>query len=466
MKKIKMKLDIPGDIKKDISDIVNKMNSKGYECYLVGGSVRDFILGIPVFDYDFATDAHPESVIKIFSRVIPTGIKHGTVTILSKDNKYEMTTYRSDGKYINGRRPESVHFSDTLEKDVERRDFTINGLAYNIETEEVIDLVGGLEDIDKKIVRTIGNPIDRFREDGLRPYRSCRFAAKLDFTIEDETFHAISETLDVAKKVSVERIRDELTKLIEANKPSIGFEYMRRSGLLELCLPELLSCYNIGQNKYHKYDIYYHSLYSCDSIPGKDRMIRLAALLHDIGKASTRKEGEDGDYTFYNHEVVGAKMTRKLMKRLRFSNEEIERVNNLVLNHMFHYMPEWSDGAVRRFMKKVGLENLNELFLLRLADRRGNGQRDGLPAPINELKNRIKKVIEQDSALTVRDLEIDGYVIMKEFDVKPGPVIGKILNSLLELVLDEPESNTREILLEKAGEIYKELKGKASAPDQ
>ena len=466
MKKIKMKLDIPQVINKDIIDIVDRLKKKGYECYLVGGSVRDFILGIPVFDYDFATNAHPEEVIKIFSKVIPTGIKHGTVTILSKENKYEMTTYRSDGKYINGRRPESVTFSDTLEKDVERRDFTINGLAYDIESEEIIDLVGGLDDIERKTVRTIGNPVDRFREDGLRPYRSCRFAAKLNFTIEQETFDAISGTLDIAKKVSVERVRDELIKLIESKKPSIGFEYMRKSGLLELCLPELVECYNVGQNKYHIYDIYYHSLYSCDAIPGEDRTIKLAALLHDIGKAATRKEGEDGDYTFYNHEVVGAKITRKIMKRLRFSNEEIERVNNLVLNHMFHYMPEWSDGAVRRFMRKVGLENLNELFLLRLADRRGNGQREGLPAPINELKNRIRRVIEQDSALTVRDLDVDGYVIMKEFDIKPGPTIGKILNSLLEIVLDEPEANIRDVLLEKAGRIYKEITGQADRQDQ
>jgi poly(A) polymerase/tRNA nucleotidyltransferase (CCA-adding enzyme) len=466
MKKIKMKLNIPGDIKNDISDISGKLKKKGYQCYLVGGSVRDFVLDIPVFDYDLATDAHPENVIKLFSKVIPTGIRHGTVTILSKENKYEMTTYRSDGKYINGRRPESVTFSDTLEKDVERRDFTINGLAYDIENEELIDLVGGLEDIERKTVRTIGNPVDRFREDGLRPYRSCRFAAKLNFTIEDATFAAISETLEVAKKVSVERVRDELTKVIESEKPSIGFEYMRKSGLLGLCLPELLECYNVSQNKYHIYDIYYHSIYSCDAIPGEDKSIKLAALLHDIGKAATRKEGEDGDNTFYNHEVVGAKITRKLMKRLRFSNEEIEKVNNLVLNHMFHYMPEWSDGAVRRFMRKVGLENLNNLFLLRLADRRGNGQRDGLPGPITELKNRIKKVIEQDSALTVRDLEIDGYVIMKEFDIKPGPVIGRILNSLLEIVLDEPEANTRDILLEKAGVIYREFTDKDGLKNQ
>ena len=457
MKIIKMKLDIPREIKNDIIDIVGRLKQKGYECYLVGGSVRDFVLGISVFDYDFATNAHPEDVIKIFSKVIPTGIKHGTVTILSKENKYEMTTYRSDGKYINGRRPENVTFSDTLEKDVERRDFTINGLAYDIEKEEIIDLVGGLEDIEKKTVRTIGSPIDRFREDGLRPYRSCRFAAKLNFTIEEETFGAISETLEVAKKVSVERVRDELIKIVASKKPSIGFEYMRRSGLLGQCLPELMECYNVGQNKYHIFDIYYHSVYSCDAIPGEDKAIKLAALLHDIGKAATRKEGEDGDYTFYNHEVVGAKITRKIMKRLRVSNEEIERVNNLVLNHMFHYMPEWSDGAVRRFMRKVGLENLNELFLLRLADRRGNGQRDGLPAPINELKHRISRVIEQDSALTVKDLAVDGHMIMKEFNIKPGPAIGKILNSLLELVLDEPEANTRDFLLEKARGIYKQI---------
>ncbi len=454
MKTIKMKIEIPGKIRKEIMGIVDTLQKKGFECYLVGGSVRDLVLGSDIFDYDFATNAHPEDVMKEFRRVVPTGIKHGTVTIIMNGNHYEVTTYRSDGKYIDGRRPESVSFSKTLEEDVVRRDFTINGLAYDIKNEEIIDYVGGLKDIERKIIRTIGDPIERFREDGLRAYRSCRFASKLNFAIDDETFKAIPKTLDVAALVSVERVRDEIMKLIDTGRPSIGFEYLRKSGLMELSLPELYECYKVDQNRYHLHDVYYHSIYSCDAIPGTDKIVKLAALLHDIGKVATRREGDDGDYTFYNHEVVGKKITRRIMKRLKFSNEEILRVANLVLNHMFHYVNEWSDGAVRRFMRKVGLENLDDLFLLRLADRRGNGQRDGLPVPIKQLQKRMQLVIEQDSALTVKDLEIDGHIIMERYELKPGPAIGKILNELLELVLDDPEVNNRDTLLEKADEIY------------
>ncbi len=427
------KLTIPGSVKKEITEIVSKFTGKGFECYLVGGSVRDLVLGHEVLDYDFATNALPEDVMKLFRRVIPTGIKHGTVSVLMKDKQYEITTYRSDGKYIDGRRPETVAFSETLEQDVKRRDFTINGLAYDIAEEKIIDYVNGLDDIEKRVIRTIGNPIDRFSEDGLRPYRACRFAAKLYFSIDADTLSAISKTLETAKAVSAERVRDELLKLMDTEKPSIGLEYMRESGLMGLVLPELLEGFNIRQNKYHIYDIYYHSLYSCDAIPGADRIIKFAALLHDIGKPVTRREGEDGEGTFYNHEVVGTKITRRIMKRLKFSNEEIIKVANLIINHMFHYVDGWTDGAVRRFMRKIGLENLDDLLLLRLADRRGNGQRNGLPAPILELQRRIEKVIEEDSALTVKDLDIDGHVIMTEFNVKPGPVIGKILNELLEI---------------------------------
>lgn len=449
-----MKIEFPAGTGNEINKITGRFLEKGYQCYLVGGSVRDLLLGHNVFDYDFATDARPEEVIRLFKRVVPTGIKHGTVSVILKEKQYEITTYRSDGRYLDGRRPESVSFSDTLEEDVRRRDFTINGLAYDIDKGEIIDYVGGIDDINKKIIRTIGDPDERFSEDGLRPYRACRFAAKLYFSIDEQTFNAIPKALDIAAKVSIERVRDELMKLIETEKPSIGFEYMRKSGLLGLFIPELLDCYGLSQNKYHIYDIYYHSIYSCDGVPEADKIIKLAALLHDIGKVATRRMGEDGENTFYNHEVIGAKISGRIMKRMKFSNEEIIRVTNLVLNHMFHYVDEWTDGAVRRFLRKVGTENMEDLFTLRLADRRGNGQRDGLPAPIKVLKRRIDKVIEDDSALSVRDLEIDGHVIMSEFNISPGPMIGRILNELLELVLDNPEMNRKEILLSEAKKIY------------
>ncbi len=446
---------LPPHYEKAIRSIVTTFSESGFECYLIGGSVRDLLMGAPAYDFDFATNARPQQVMKLFKRVIPTGIKHGTVSLLFNDDAtYEITTYRADGKYVDGRRPESISFSDTLEEDVMRRDFTINGLAYDVIKQELIDYVGGLDDIDRRIIRTIGDSIDRFSEDGLRPYRACRFAAKLHFTIDSGTFDAIGKTLDVARLVSAERVRDELLKLLDADTPSVGFEYLRESGLLDLMIPELARCYGVVQNKYHMYDIYYHSIYSCDAAPSGNHIVRIAALLHDIGKVATRREGDDGDYTFYNHEVIGSRIAKKILSRLRFSNEEISRITNLISNHMFHYTDEWTDGAVRRFMRKVGVENIDDLFMVRFSDREGNGMRGGLPAPIGKLRRRMERVIEEENAITVKDLDIDGHVLMNEFSITPGPTIGKILNHLLELVLDEPEINERDILLEKAREYY------------
>lgn len=453
-----MNVKIPETVRKPVMTLVKTLRGRGFDCYLVGGSVRDLILRHAVYDFDFATNARPEEVVRLFRKVIPTGIKHGTVSVLLGKNQFEITTYRADGRYLDGRRPEEVTFSKTLGEDVRRRDFTINGLAYDVESGEVIDLVGGLADIERKTIRTIGDPVERFSEDGLRGYRACRFAAKLGFAVEEETLEGIRKTLEVARMVSVERVREELMKLLQAEVPSVGLEYMRQTGLLDLFLPELAKCHGVIQNKYHMYDIYYHSLYSCDAAPRNKPMIRLAALLHDIGKVISRREGEDGDYTFYSHEVIGTKITRKIMKRLKFSNEEMQIVANLILNHMFHYNKEWTDGAVRRFMRKVGLENLEELLALRLADRKGNGMRSGMPAPIRELRKRIEHIIEEANAITVRDLEVDGHMIMDEFRLKPGPVIGKILNELLEVVLDDPGMNKKDILLEKADEIFGRIK--------
>ncbi len=448
--------NIPDSIRNTVVSIADRFSGAGFQCYLVGGSVRDLLLGIECYDYDFATNARPEQITRLFKRVAPTGIKHGTVSILQDGSSYEVTTYRSDGNYADGRRPDTVSFSDSLEVDVSRRDFTINGLAYDVLKSEIIDHVGGMDDLRSGIIRTIGNPAERFNEDGLRPYRACRFASKLNFKIEDETFKAISGALDVSRRVSAERVRDELNKLLTTEKPSRGLEYMRRSGLMEIFLPELYHAYEVGQNRFHIYDIYHHSVYSCDAAPKDNPLIRLAALLHDIGKVPTRRQGPDGEATFYNHEVVGAKMVKKIMRCLKYSNDEVEKVVNLVFNHMFHYTDEWTDGAVRRFMRKVGVENLDELFQLRLADRKGNGSREGMPFPILKLQQRIGRAIDEANAITVRDLNINGNEIMELFGLKPGPVIGKVLHELLELVLDDPSVNVNETLISEASRIIRE----------
>lgn len=459
MQKINRTITLPDDVRETITRLIKRFHDGGFECYLVGGSVRDLVLDIPIGDYDFATNARPDEIMKLFRRTVPTGIKHGTVSVLLDDHQFEVTTYRADGKYIDGRHPDSVSFSKDLQTDIERRDFTINGLALDPATGDIIDYVEGISDIERRTIRTIGDPLKRFAEDGLRPVRACRFAAKLDFAIDNATFSAIPETLDTVRRVSQERIRDELMKIMESEKPSIGFEYLRKSGLLDIFLPELANGFEVYQNRYHLFDIYYHSIYSCDAAPRDNPDIRLAALLHDIGKLPTKHPGVDGDFTFYNHEVVGAKIAKRIMKRLKFSNEKIETINNLILNHMFHYTDEWTDGAVRRFIRKVGLEKIDSLFILRMADRKGNGARKGLPAPIERLKNRIEKVIEEENAFSVRDLDINGTVLMDEFNLKPGPIIGTILNELLEMVLDDPEMNERTRLITAARNILERCGG-------
>ena len=292
------------------------------------------------------------------------------------------------------------------------------------------------------MIRTVGNPVERFSEDGLRPFRACRFAAKLNFEIEKETFNAISKTLEIASKVAPERIHDELMKILEAAKPSIGIELMRKSGLLKIAIPELEEGYGIEQpSAFHKYDVYWHSLYSADAAPKEKPLLRLAALLHDIAKPACKVA-----FTFYNHDAVGMEMAEKILKRLRFSNDDIEKVKVLVKTHMFDYTSEWSDAAVRRFMRRVGLENLDDLFELRKADILAM-EREFEPGDIEELKARIKKVLEEEEALTVEDLEVNGHDVMEALDLPPGPKVGEILNFLLEKVLDDPKLNTREQLL-------------------
>jgi poly(A) polymerase/tRNA nucleotidyltransferase (CCA-adding enzyme) len=438
----------------EIPEYVKKMSLKlhhsGYEAWIVGGSVRDILIGRPACDHDIATDATPQEVMKLFRRTIPTGVKHGTVTVLSGSQAVEVTTFRSDGTYSDARHPDSVTYAKTILEDLSRRDFTINGIAYNPINDALVDPYGGKQDIEKRIIRTIGDPVERFNEDGLRPYRACRFAAQLGFSIENNTSKAIRTSLKRAAEVSVERIRDEFIKIIQSDKPSIGIELLRTSGLLELFLPEILTGFGINQNVYHRFDIYYHNLYTCDAADPGDYRIRLAALFHDIGKFYAKREVEGKHKgkksVFYNHEIVGAGVAKRIMRRLRFSNNDVKVVTHLIRNHMFHYTYLWTDGAVRRFIRKVGLDSINSLFELRRADRIGNGLKRGESKAVENLKVRIDRIIEQENAITVKDLALNGHDVMREFNLKPGPIIGKILNHLLEEILDDPSKNTREIL--------------------
>ncbi len=453
--------------------IAQKLHKKGFQAWVVGGSIRDILIGKPVYDHDIATNATPDQVMGIFPRTVPTGVKHGTVTVFSGSESVEITTFRSDGTYSDARHPDRVTYAKTIGEDLSRRDFTMNGIAYNPITDELIDPYEGRQDIRNELIRTIGNPLDRFSEDGLRPFRACRLASQLGFTIEEKTFNAIGSCLDKAAQISVERIRDEFIKIIDSPKPSIGIELMRKSGLLELILPELLTGYEVNQNVYHRYDVYYHNLYSCDAADPKDYRIRLAALFHDIGKFHVKKEIEERTKgkksVFYNHEIIGAGITKRIMRRLKFSNQDIKVVTHLIKNHMFHYTNLWTDGAVRRFMRKVGLENLQALFELRRADRIGNGLKQGNSRAVQNLKHRIEIILEKENAITVKDLAINGNDVMKQFNLKPGPIIGAILNHLLEEILDDPEKNNHDTLLhlvaaflEKQGSM-ETLEGEVSA---
>lgn len=430
--------------------IIKTLQDKGFEAYLVGGCVRDSLLKKKPEEWDITTSAKPEEVVKLFIKVIPTGINFGTVTILLEDGQYEVTTFRSDERYIDGRHPEKVTFTKNLEDDLSRRDFTINAIAYDPFRKKLIDKFNGRKDLKAKLIRAVGNAIERFSEDGLRPLRACRFAAKLNFKIEKETFSAISQSLDTFAKVAPERIHDEILKLLLTNKPSIGFELMQKSGLLKPILPELEEGISVSQPKpFHKYDVYYHNLYTCDNLPKDKPILRLAGLLHDIAKPRCKeiKPDHPSGMTFYNHDQVGVKLTQEIMKRLKFSNADIAYATNLIASHMFQYTKEWGDAAVRRFMRKVGKENIDALFVLRLADIKAMEKKLTCDY-LHILKKRIQKVLDDDNALNVCDLAINGENVMKALNIPPGPKVGQVLSELLEKVLDEPALNQKDKLLE------------------
>lgn len=450
-------MKLPGSIIK----FANIFHENNFQIFLVGGAVRDYLRGEKHIDYDFATDATPQEVIEIFNNVIPVGIKHGTVIVIFAENEFEVTTFRTEDKYSDNRHPDKVNFVKSIDEDLARRDFTINAFAYDILNKNLIDNYNGNIDLKNKLIRTIGDPEVRFKEDYLRMLRACRFAGKLNFKIEENTFLAIKKLSKNIKNIAVERIRDELIKIMLSPRPSIGLEYMRISDLMTYILPELNECYNIVQNRFHKYDVYYHNLYTCDAAPQDNYRIRLAALFHDIAKPRTKRGKEDleDENSFYNHEIIGAKIASKILKSLKFSNYDIKYITHLIKYHMFYYTYEWTDGAVRRFIRNVGIENLEDLFTLRDADRIGNGMKQGIPEIYLDFKDRIKKILEIDNAFKIKDLDINGDIIMETISLKPGPIIGEILNYLLELVLDHPDYNKKKILIDKAKEYYERKRG-------
>ena len=441
---------VPGPI----LDLLRILDKAGHKAYLVGGCVRDLLRGVPISDWDVATGAHPETVLRLFPNAIPTGLKHGTVTVPTAAGPCEVTTFRIEYGYTDARRPDRVEFVHDIDSDLARRDFTVNAIAWDpIENREV-DPWGGRADLSDRLLRAVGNASERFQEDGLRPVRAARFSATLEFEIEDKTFRALGASREQVSRVAAERVREELVKMMQAPKPSRGFEVLRQSALLETVLPELHACVAVPQNRYHAHDVYFHTLYTVDAAPPEKPPVRLAALFHDMGKPKTRVERENGEATFYNHQFEGERITTETMTRLRFSRDMTDRVAHLVKHHMFDYRPEWTDAAVRRFLQKVGADNVADLFDLRIADNIGNGTKTGFPHYLEEFRERIEGVLAERHALTLRDLKVDGQDVMRELGVQPGPKIGEILNVLLEEVVEDPSLNQRGYLLQRVREAF------------
>ena len=427
----------------------------GHEAWLVGGAVRDLLQRRSVGDFDVATDAPPETVMGLFRRTYPTGVRHGTVTVHYAGLQVEVTTFRTETGYEDGRHPDSVEFVGSIDDDLNRRDFTINGIAASLATGVVRDPHHGLRDLGAEVIRCIGDPGERFGEDGVRPLRACRFAAQLGFRVDGATLDAIGGSLGTVAQVSAERIRDELGKLLVSERPSVGLSLMEETGLGELLLPELHRCAGIAQPEMHCFDVLTHSLMSCDAAT-PELHLRLAALLHDVGKATTVAADEAGRPTFHGHERESARMAHELMSRLRFSNAQRDRVVHLVRHHMFNYDASWSDAAVRRFLARVGAGSVSDLLALRRADQIGHCGQRGVSGNLVELQRRIERVQEQGAALTVSDLAIDGSELMRELGITPGPAVGIILRELLETVVADPALNTAPRLLEIAANFYRE----------
>jgi poly(A) polymerase/tRNA nucleotidyltransferase (CCA-adding enzyme) len=478
-------------IPEEVKFIIEKLKKEGFEAYVVGGCVRDLLRNIEPEDWDVATSAKPEEIQKIFPKSFYSN-KFFTVTIQTESEnpklkEIEITTYRSEAKYTDKRHPDEVKFAKTIEEDLSRRDFTVNAMAIDLvgrkskvdsrmtketttfnsrpTTYKLIDPFEGQKDLKNKIIRVVGNPEERFSEDALRMMRAVRFATTLGFEIEEKTAEAISKNSRWLKMISKERIRDEFLKIIMAERAAEGIELLREIGLLKYVVPELEEGYRVTQNKHHIFECYEHYLKSLDFAAKKNfnKFVRLAALFHDIGKPRT-KRGEGPDATFYSHEIVGAKITAQILNRLKFPKKEIEKITKLVRYHLFYYNPEEvGESSVRRLVRQVGPENMEELLQVRMADRIGSGCPKAEPYKLRHLKYLIERVSRDP--ISVKMLKINGEDVMKILKISPGPKIGQILDILLGYVLEKPNKNKKSFLekeILKLGKLSdKELKNLA-----
>ncbi len=452
-----MALTVP----EEIGAIGTALNGAGFEAHLVGGCVRDFLLGREPKDWDIATNALPEDVQKLFPDSVyenafgTVGIKTG-----SENSLYavvEVTTYRTEGAYRDMRHPDSVSFVKTIEEDLARRDFTVNAMAMKIgekmTVKDIVDPFGGLADLKSKIVRAVGEPDARFTEDALRLMRAVRFAAQLGFTVEEKTMEAVKRHAGLLEAVAKERVRDELVKIIESDGAGLGIRTLTDTGLMRHVLPELLDGVDCGQNKHHIYTVYEHNVRALEytAKQGYSFEVRLGSLLHDVGKPAT-KRGDGHDSTFYNHEVVGAKMACIMLDRLHFSKKTVEKIAHLVRWHLFYYnVGEVTESGVRRFVRKVGPEHVADLLKVREADRIGSGVPKAVPYKLRHLMFMIEKVAQD--AIDTRMLALDGTDVMRLGGLTPSPKVGWILAILLEEVLDDPARNAEDALTARIKEL-------------
>lgn len=454
--------------------ILNKTTAAGFGAYVVGGAVRDLLLGREVKDWDFTTDARPEEILKIF----PEGFynnKFGTVgvpadAVLRTHQRtetpgsgsgqarmtrpvLEITTMRREGQYEDFRHPQQVLWTDKIEEDLARRDFTINAMALTVNG-TLIDLYGGQNDIQARVIRAVGDPNLRFQEDALRILKAFRMVSELEFDIDRDTFAAIKKHQGLIRQISWERIRDELFKLLPGVNPYIGLAGMREAGILQIILPELERCFGLiqeGPKHDRVYDIGQHSLLSLKFCPSTHPLVRFATLIHDVGKPDTVNIGQDGNVTFYGHDIVGGKIAEKICNRLRLSKRETEKVYRLVRWHLFTVDENQTDSAIRRFIKNVGLENVDDMMALRVGDRLGGGTQKAVSWRMKEFRERIDQVLEKPFSLT--DLAVNGRDVMEVLNIKPGKKVGEVLNRLFQEVLGDAGKNNRDYLLKRIREL-------------
>ncbi len=445
----------------EVSQVTETLQKAGFEAYIVGGCVRDLIMNREPKDWDVTTNANPEEIQRLFVKTFYEN-KYGTVGVVTRENNpsqpamiIEVTPFRIESNYTDHRHPDSVKFTKKIEEDLKRRDFTINSLAYDISKGQLTDLFKGQEAIKDKIICTVGTPAERFGEDALRMVRAVRFASELGFMINKEVSDGIEKNANLLSKISPERIREEFNKIIMSPNPMVGIVMLQRYGILKYILPEVEEGLGIEQNGDHIYDVWEHNLRALNhsSDRGWPLDVRIAALLHDVGKPRTRVwSKEKDDWTFYGHDVVGGRMTSKILSRLKFPNDFIDKVSKLVRYHLFFSdIEKITLSAVRRIVKNVGPENVWDLMKVRACDRIGMGRPKETPYRLRKYEAMIEEAMR--SPVSVGMLKIDGGRIMEITKIPPSPKIGYILHAILEEILDDPTLNNNEYLEKKSLEL-------------